>query len=86
MLKRLVIFHVEAAEEAVTQTANDGDHHHFGDMVSESRSLLRFTDQNTQYQPRYGVPHDELRRAAENGGPEARFLPASSPLTRRSQA
>jgi hypothetical protein len=30
-----------------------------------------FTDQDPQHQARYGVTHDQLRRAAKDGGPEA---------------
>ena len=66
--------HVEAAEEAAQhEEQNDRRHHHFGDVVPAAL-FHAFTDQDPQHQARYGVAHNQLRRAAKDGGPEARFF------------
>src|SRR5690606_29521236 len=66
--------HVEAAEEAAQhEQQDDGRHHHFGDVVPAAL-FNTFTNQNTQYQPRYGVTHDQLCSTAKDGGPEAGFF------------
>lgn len=53
-----------------TNRATIYHHHHFGDPVPAAL-FNAFADQNTQHQPRYGVAHNQLRRAAEDGRPEA---------------
>ena len=66
--------HIEAAEEgAQDKQHHDGAHHHFGDAVPAAL-FNALTNQDTQHQTRYGVPHDHLSCAAKDGRPEARFL------------
>ncbi|MNE59683.1 hypothetical protein D3C80_1547940 [compost metagenome] len=66
--------HVEATEETTQhEQQNNRHHHHFGHAVPAAL-FDAFTNQNAQHQTRYGVAHNQLRRAAKNGGPEAGFF------------
>ena len=63
--------HVEAAEEAAQdKQRDDSHHHHFSDVVPAAL-FHALTDQNAKDQTRNGVAHNQLRRAAKDGGPEA---------------